>query len=80
VLDLPAEEGARRQRAAGKGRDRMERAGDDFHARVAAGYRELAGNARVRALDALGTPDAVQRRVRGALQQAFPGTFALSED
>jgi dTMP kinase len=82
VLELAPEEGTRRQRAAGKGRDRMERAGDDFHARVSAGYCELAagGDARVRALDARGTPDAVHDRVRGALHDAFPGTFPLSSD
>ena len=82
LLDLPPGEGARRQRAAGKGRDRMERAGEEFHDRVADGYRELAraGGERIRALDALGTPDAVHERVRGALRQAFPGTFPDSED
>jgi dTMP kinase len=82
VLDLSSQEGAKRQRAGGKGRDRMERAGDEFHARVAAGYRELAGagDPRVRALDALGTPDAVHERVRDALHQAFPGTFPVSRD
>lgn len=82
VLELPPEEGVRRQRAAGKGRDRMERAGEEFHGRVAAGYRQLAwaGDPRVRALDALGTTDAVHRRVREALGEAFPGTFPLGQD
>jgi hypothetical protein len=60
----------------------MERAGEDFHARVAAGYRELAGagDPRVRTLDALGTPDAVHERVKGELRRAFPGTFPPSRD
>jgi dTMP kinase len=82
VLELPPEEGARRQREAGKGRDRMERAGEEFHARVARGYRELAGSGdpRVRALDALGTPDAVHERVRDALREIFPGTFPLPQE
>ncbi|MSR35960.1 MAG: dTMP kinase [Gemmatimonadetes bacterium] len=82
VLELAPEEGARRQRAAGKGRDRMERAGEEFHTRVSDGYRELAAgsDARVRAVDALGTPDAVQDRVRMALHEVFPGTFQLSRD
>ena len=77
VLDLPPTEGALRQRAAGKGRDRLEREGEEFHSRVAAGYRELAyaGGARVRLLGARGTPDAVQDSVREALRQTFPGTF-----
>lgn len=82
LLELPPDEGARRQRAAGKGRDRLERAGDDFHGRVAAGYRELASgqDARVRAVDALGTPDAVQSRIRDALRDALAGTFPLFRD
>jgi dTMP kinase len=82
VLDLPPEEGARRQQAAGKGKDRMERAGVEFHARVAAGYRALASgpDGRVRAIDARGTPDAVQSRVRDVLRQVFPGTFPRSPD
>jgi dTMP kinase len=81
VLGLPAEEGARRQREAGKGRDRMERAGDEFHERVARGYRELAGagDPRVRSLDAAGTPDAVHERIRDALRETFPGTFPLAQ-
>jgi dTMP kinase len=82
VLELPPEEGARRQREAAKGRDRIERAGEEFHERVARGYREMAGagDPRVRALDALGTPDAVHERVRDALREAFPGTFPLPQD
>ena len=44
LLDLPTEEGVRRQRASGKSGDRIERAGAAFHERVAAGYRELAGS------------------------------------
>ena len=82
LLDLPVEEGVRRQRAAGKGGDRIERAGADFHARVAAGYRELArgaaGAERVRVVDGRGTPDAVQERLRDALRAAFPGTFGAA--
>jgi dTMP kinase len=84
LLDLPVAEGVARQRAAGKGGDRIERAGADFHARVAAGYRELAqgaaGAGRVRVVDGRGTADAVQGRIRGALQEAFPGTFPAAGD
>jgi thymidylate kinase len=46
LLELPAEEGAERQRAAAKDRDRMEREEAAFHARVAAGYLELAASVR----------------------------------
>ena len=88
LLDLPTGEGARRQRAAGKGSDRIERAGSDFHDRVAAGYRTLAhagtledsGGARVCVVDALGTPDAVQGRMQAALRKGFPGTFMPTGD
>ena len=76
VFDLAPEEGVRRQQAAGKGRDRIEQAGEAFHARVSAGYRELARSEEgVQSIDALGTPDAVHERVRAALQGAFSGTF-----
>jgi len=86
LLDLPTEEGVRRQRAAGKGGDRIERAGAEFHERVAAGYRELAagrggdGPGSVRVVDARGTAGAVQERLREALRTAFPGTFPAPAD
>jgi dTMP kinase len=77
LLDLPAEEGARRQIAAAKKPDRMEREAMEFHQRVAAGYRELSdhvdGLVRV---DAAGSIDEVQGRIRAALGTAFPETFA----
>ncbi|HEX8275939.1 MAG TPA: dTMP kinase [Longimicrobiaceae bacterium] len=76
LLDLEPEEGARRQLAAGKSQDRMEREDAAFHARVAAGYRELArvveGIVRV---DALGAEAEVHRRVLDALASRFPETF-----
>lgn len=77
LLDLPPEEGARRQRIAGKSRDRIEQAGEAFHARVAAGYRALAasGDHRIKVIDAVGTTDVVHGLVQAALRDAFPGTF-----
>ena len=77
LLDLPPDEGAGRQRAAGKGSDRIEGAGEAFHARVASGYRALAasGDHRVCVVDARGTPEAVHGRVRAALRKAFPAAF-----
>ena len=77
LLDLPPEEGVRRQRAAGKGSDRIEQGGEAFHARVAAGYQALAasGDHRICVIDAVGTTDAVHGLVRVALQDTFPGTF-----
>ena len=77
LLDLPPEEGVRRQRSAGKRSDRMEQAGEAFHARVAAGYQTLAtsGDHRVCVIDAMGTTDDVHVLVRAALREVFPGTF-----
>ena len=79
LLDLPPEEGVRRQRTAGKGGDRIEQAGKAFHARVAAGYRALAasGDHRIRVIDAVGSTDAVHGLVRAALREAFTGTFRI---
>ncbi len=76
LLDLPPEEGARRQAAAAKRPDRMEREAGDFHRRVAAGYAAAAerveGVARV---DAAGTVEEVQARVLATLAARFPETF-----
>ena len=85
LLDLDPHEGARRQHAEGKRHDRIERAGQVFHARVAAGYRELArSEPGIERIDALGTPDAVHERVRAAVTRAFPGvvsgTFSAPSD
>lgn len=75
-LDLDPVEGARRQDAAGKSRDRMEREAVEFHARVAAGYRELAREVEgIVRVDAAGDPAEVHRRIRAALGARFPETF-----
>lgn len=77
LLALPPEEGARRQEAAAKTRDRLEREGVAFHQRVARGYEELAGWVPgIVRVDAAGTIDEVGRRVRVALRARFPETFA----
>lgn len=76
LLDLDPELGAGRQRAAGKAADRMEREAAAFHRRVADGYRALAGRvAGIVRVEAAGTPDAVEARVRAALASRFPRTF-----
>ncbi|HEX2191512.1 MAG TPA: dTMP kinase, partial [Longimicrobiaceae bacterium] len=76
LLDLEPEEGARRQAAAGKSRDRMEREDAAFHARVAAGYRELAREVEgIVRVDAGGGEEEVHRRVVYALAARFPETF-----
>ncbi|HEX7239062.1 MAG TPA: dTMP kinase [Longimicrobiaceae bacterium] len=75
-LDLDPEEGARRQAAEGKTRDRMEREEAGFHARVAAGYRGLAREVEgIVRVDARGSTEEVRRRVWDALAALFPETF-----
>lgn len=54
--------------------DRMEAAGADFHARVAAGFLELAAlePERIRLVDARGTQDEVAARIWDALEGLYP--------
>ena len=66
VFDLPVEEGLKRvadRRRAGGARDRLDAEPPEFHARVRAGYLELARlePARVRLVPAAGPPDEVTR-------------------
>jgi dTMP kinase len=81
VLDLPAEEGRARQKAAGMKKDRLEISGRGFLEVVVRGYRELAGiEENVRLVDARGTPVEVQTRVREVLRRELPETFASCGD
>jgi len=76
LLELPAEEGARRQAAAAKRPDRLEREARSFHERVASGYSELSGKIEgIVRIDATGTVEEVKHRVLSALAQRFPETF-----
>ena len=76
ILDLPAEEGARRQLKEGKDRDRIEAEGVGFMERVRSAYLELAtSEPRIRTVSAAGPAEEVHRRVLAALQAAFPETF-----
>ncbi len=76
VLDLPARDGAERQRKAGASPDRIEGAGDAFLERVRRGYLELAAEEPgVAVLSAAGTLDAVHRRIRELLAGRYPETF-----
>jgi dTMP kinase len=80
VLDLPASAGAARQARDGGEADRIEREGTAFLERVREGYRELASaRADAHLIDALDTPEGVQRRLRELLSTLFPETFAGSE-
>ena len=67
LLDVPATVAAERL----QGRDRMEAAGDDFHARVAEGYRRMAAAHPDRwvVIDGDGSVDEVAARVRDAVEK-----------
>jgi dTMP kinase len=65
VLDLPDDVAESRVSAA---RDRMERAGAEFHRRVRAAYRDLAAERGWIVVDASGTPEAVAARVLAAVE------------
>ena len=64
VLDLPDDVAEARVT---QDRDRFEREGDDFHARVRAAYRELAPVRGWVVVDANGSPDEVAERVWAAV-------------
>ncbi|MEX0980023.1 MAG: dTMP kinase [Gemmatimonadota bacterium] len=76
VLDLPVSEGMARQEAEGKEGDRFERSGVAFLERVREGYRALAEEdiLAVR-VDAIGTEEEVEARLRAILENRFAGTF-----
>jgi dTMP kinase len=69
VLDLPDDVAEARVSAA---RDRMERAGADFHRRVRAAYRDLAGARGWLVVDASGSPEEVAARVLAAVAPFVP--------
>ena len=77
VLDVPVDEGARRQEAEGKDPDRIEAAGRAFLERVRAGYLELTeAEGRAHAVDGRGAAEHVHDRIRTLLESLFPETFA----
>jgi dTMP kinase len=76
LLDVDPETGAARHAAAGSGKDRIERAGESFHRRVAEAYRLLAAESeRVEWVDGSASPDAVHEGVVALLRRRFPETF-----
>ncbi|MEX2529066.1 MAG: dTMP kinase [Gemmatimonadota bacterium] len=76
VLDVPVAVGQERQRAEGKGLDRMEREGAAFLETVGKGYWELtASEPRACRIPAGGSPDDVHLRIVQALEERFPETF-----
>jgi dTMP kinase len=69
VLDVPDDLAEARVATV---RDRLERAGDDFHARVRAAYRDLAADRGWQVVDGSGEPDDVEVRVRKAVARVLP--------
>jgi dTMP kinase len=85
LLEMPVGDGLSRAAARAGGRDRMERAEDEFHRRVAAAFSRFADEAWQRAhpecgpiarVDARGSEEDVAGRVLNALAARWPETFA----
>lgn len=74
VLDIPVEVGLERQRAGGKGADRLEREDPGFHRRVAAAYLAATGDG-VRHLDGLAGPTALLEAAWAEVVRAAPELF-----
>jgi dTMP kinase len=80
LLRVGAEEAAARREREGRGADRIESAGAEFHRRVEAAYALLSGSEPgVTALDAGGDAEAVHRQILGILRRRFPETFGGAE-
>ena len=86
VLTLPAAERRARLDRRG-GHDKIERAGDQFHARVDAAFERFLDPAwqashpeagAIVGIDGAGTEDEVLTRIGAALTRAWPETFAVS--
>jgi dTMP kinase len=74
VLDVPLEESAARR--SDRGADRIERAGTEFHERVAGAYRLLPKTEKnVTLLSGVGDPADVHERIFSLLRTHFPETF-----
>ena len=83
LIDVSATEGLSRADARGS-RDRMERADDDFHQRVASAFREFADPGwqhshpecgPIKLVDGTGSETVVHGRITSALATAFPQPF-----
>ena len=84
LLDVSAAHGLERADARGA-RDRMEKASNDFHARVANAFREFTEPAwqgshpecgPIKLIDGTGDEATVQKRIRSTLASVFPQPFA----
>jgi dTMP kinase len=76
VLDVQLAVGARRRAASRAGEDRIERAGDAFHQRVAEAYRQLAhASDDIVAIDGAPPADVVHDTITRLLVERFSETF-----
>lgn len=74
VLDVSQEESEARR--VGRGADRIERAGTEFHQRVVGAYRLLPQTeANVELISGAGSPAEVSERIRAILRTRLPETF-----
>lgn len=79
LLDVDPDVGVARKRAAGGGGDRIERAGEAFHRKVAEAYRLLAdADDRIERVDASRGEEDVHEAVVALLRERFPETFGES--
>jgi len=83
ILDVHAAHGLERADARGK-RDKIERSGDDFHARVASAFRQFTDSqwqhshpecGPIKLIDGVGSEAAVHKRIASELAAAFPKPF-----
>ena len=74
ILDVPRAEARGRMRRRGEGEDRYESLDEPFHARVADGFRTIARReaARCVLVSAVGSVEAVHRRVLAAVKPSLP--------
>ncbi len=88
VIDLDPADGLARAALRGS-HDRMERSGDEFHARVSRAFAEFASDdwqdaheesGRIVMVDGAGTPDEVHNRIMKMLAQNLPGEFGMLDE
>jgi len=80
LLDVEPQEGAARRRRAGRTEDRIERAGEAFHAEVGRAYRLLSSTEPgISVVSGAGTEEEVAQRVMSVLRARFPETFPADQ-
>lgn len=84
LLRMPLAESLKRLERRRAGQDRIEQASRDFHERVASAFEVFATNdwqganpdgGRIVGIDAMGSEEEVFKRLRSAVEDAWPGSF-----